>query len=328
MEYKVSVIIPIFGVERFIGKCAHSLMEQSLKEVEFIFVNDATKDHSVEILSSVLSEYPERQDHVKLLSHPKNLGLPSARNTGLREAKGKYVLHCDSDDYMEKDMIESLYVAAEENNSDIAYCDFWLTFEKNERLIVNPSYNDAYTMLKDGFLSGKMKFNVWNKLIKLELFRNTAALFPDGYAMGEDMTIICIVACAKKVVWVPRPLYHYVKINSNAYSNDISEKRVKEIIYNVERVSKYVREKYGNQLEKELSFFKLCNKLPFIISDESSHYETWKQLWPETNCYIMKNVNQPYRTRLLQFAASKGWFPVIKLYYKFVFKFIYGVLYR
>ena len=86
MKYKVSVIIPIYGVEKFIGRCAEKLMQQTLKEVEYIFVNDATPDHSMEVLQEVLARYPERQDSMVITVHETNKGLPAARNTGLQMA--------------------------------------------------------------------------------------------------------------------------------------------------------------------------------------------------------------------------------------------------
>ena len=326
--YKVSVIVPIYGVEKFIRKCVDSLMRQTLREVEFVFVDDASTDHSVDILNEVLSEYPQRRGDVTVLRHPLNLGLPSARNTGMNVVKGEYVYHCDADDYLEPNMLETLYRAAGDINADIAYCDFWLTFESNERLMRNPAFSSAFEMLVKGFLSGRMKFNVWNKLVKRRLYKENGIIFPDGHPMGEDMTMICIASYAKEVACVPLPLYHYVKTNGGAYSNNLSEKNINDIVFNVERVSSFLRERFGDSLEKELSFFKLSNKLPFIISDEPEQFKRWQELWPEANAFIMQNTNQPLRTRLVQLAADQGWFWAVKMYYTLVYRFVYGAVYK
>ena len=101
-ENKVSVIIPIYKVEKFIERCVCSLMEQTLQEVEYIFVDDATPDKSIEVLERCLTLYPNRKSVI--LHHAQNQGLPAARNTGLQVASGKYIFHCDSDDYVEQDM--------------------------------------------------------------------------------------------------------------------------------------------------------------------------------------------------------------------------------
>ena len=97
---KVSVIVPIYKVERFIARCVTSLMKQTLQDVEYIFVDDATPDQSLSILQEVLVAYPERKKYVKILHHKDNQGLPAARNTGLEVSEGEYIFHCDSDDYV------------------------------------------------------------------------------------------------------------------------------------------------------------------------------------------------------------------------------------
>ena len=178
-DYKVSVIIPVYGVQNFIERCASSLFNQTMKEVEYIFVNDATPDKSIEILKKVILQYPERK--VIVIDHSENKGLPAARNTGLKLATGKYIFHCDSDDYVEPDMLEQLYDRAVEKDADIVWCDWFLSFNKNERYMHQPEYDTSFEALK-AMLSGVMKYNVWNKLVKRSLYvDNNIALIPQHY---------------------------------------------------------------------------------------------------------------------------------------------------
>lgn len=118
--YKVSVIIPIYKVEPFVARCAQSLMEQTLTDVEYIFVDDASPDNSIAVLRKVITKYPERSNYVKVLTHTENKGLPAARNTGLAVAQGEYIFHCDSDDFVEPDMLEQLY--RKSNRNGRGYC--------------------------------------------------------------------------------------------------------------------------------------------------------------------------------------------------------------
>lgn len=145
---KISVISPIYGVENFIGKSVESMMRQTLDDVEFIFVNDCTKDKSLEILQSVIARFPERSSQIKIINHVCNKGLPSARNTGLEAAKGDYVFHWDSDDYADAEMLESMYNHAVKNNADIIWCDWYLTFSENERRMEQPDYDSPLSALK------------------------------------------------------------------------------------------------------------------------------------------------------------------------------------
>ena len=122
---KVSVLVPVYGVEKYIERCARSLFEQTMKDgIEFIFTDDCTRDRSIEILEKVVEEYPERKSQVKIIHHEKNQGLVSARVTGLKEAVGEYVIHCDSDDWVEREMYEIMYRQAKDTDSDIVVCDF------------------------------------------------------------------------------------------------------------------------------------------------------------------------------------------------------------
>ena len=105
---KVSVIVPIYNVEQYIEKCVRSLMEQTLVNIEFIFVNDCTPDDSMTVLRRVLKDYPARESQVTILEHKENRGVAAVRKKGMEVAIGEYIIHCDSDDWVEKNMYEKL----------------------------------------------------------------------------------------------------------------------------------------------------------------------------------------------------------------------------
>ena len=327
MAKKVSVVVPIYKVEQFIGRCVKSLLEQTLCEVEYIFVDDASPDRSIEILQDVIAQYPNRQPDIKLIINKQNQGLPAARNTGLAEASGEYIFHCDSDDYMELDMLESLYNKAKKCDADVVWCDFFLSFEKSERYMRQPEYATPIDAVK-AMLSGRMKFNVWNKLVRRSLYEDNSIAFPSGYGMGEDMTMMMLFAKAHRVAYVPCAYYHYIKLNTGAFSQTYSDKHLIELKYNVRRIVDYMREHFGGQLDRELSFFKLDVKFPFLITDDSRKYRLWQEWYPEANQYIGENKKVSIRSRALQWFASKGQFWIVKLYYLLVNKLIYGVIYK
>ena len=327
-QIAISIIVPIFKVHNFIEKCVCSLFEQTLKDVEYIFVDDASPDDSIDILKSCIERYPECKDRVRILYHEHNEGLPAARNTGLSIATGEYVFHCDSDDFVEPTMLEDMYKVAKANDSDIVYCDFYLSFEKNERYMRNPDYRTVDEMLRIGLLEGNMKYNVWNKLIRRSIYLDNNITFPAGHAMGEDMTIIRLAACARSVAYVPKALYHYVKLNANAYSSTMTEKHKVDILFNVNQTVDFLRQRFGNTFDKEIAFFKLNTKLPFLITDDDKQYEVWKEWWPEVNIYICENKSLAFRTKLVQWLATKGQFWAVKIYFRLVYKIVYGVIYR
>ena len=324
---KVSVIVPIYKVESFIERCVVSLLEQTLAEVEYIFVNDASPDRSLDILLDVIRKFPNRIENVKVIAHKENKGLPAARNTGLAVATGEYVFHCDSDDFVDVNMLESLYNKAKAQEADIVWCDYFLTFDKNERYMKQTEYASAMDALK-AMLSGALKYNVWNKLVKRSLYIQNDIEFPTGYGMGEDMTIMLLFACADKVSYMPCAFYHYVKQNMGAFSQTYTQHHLVELRHNVQRVIDYMQVRFGDKLDKELAFFKLDVKYPFLITDDEKKYRLWKEWYPEANKYIGKNKYISTRSNILQCLAQKGHFWAVKLYYVLINKLVYGIVYR
>lgn len=324
---KVSIIVPIYKVESFIARCVRSLLNQTLTDVEYIFVDDASPDGSIGVLRQILADYPERSSHIRILTHAKNKGLPAARNTGLAVAQGEYIFHCDSDDFVEADMLEQLYHKAMETNADIVWCDWWLSFAKNERYMKQPEYLTPMDALK-GMLSGVMKFNVWNKLIRRSLYMENRIEFPAGYGMGEDMTIMRLFARASKVTYLPKAFYHYVQLNTGAFSKTYSNRHLEELQHNVSILLRDLQGIFGEQLKKEMAFFQLDVKFPFLITDDFSKYKLWQSWYPEANPYILLNKRLSLRSRCLQWLAWKQQFWAIWLYYKCVHKVIYGLIYR
>ena len=135
---KVSVIVPIYGVEKFIERCARSLLEQTLDDIEYIFINDCTPDHSMEILQKVISDYPHRKQQIRIVCMPINSGIAAVRRHGIKLSNAEYIIYCDSDDYIDRDMLEKMYVKALETNADIVMVDIYKEFQNHSYLVKTP----------------------------------------------------------------------------------------------------------------------------------------------------------------------------------------------
>ncbi len=328
-EYKnmspaISVIIPVYKIERFAERCAKSLMEQDFQDVEFIFVDDASPDGSMAIIRRVCGEYDR---DIKYLIHDINKGLPAARNTGMAAASGIFIYHCDSDDYLEPTMLKDLYESATRERADFAYCDFYLDFGSSKRYMTNPDFIDPERMIKEGFLAGTMKYNVWNKLIKRDLYIQRGLMFPEGHPMGEDMTMIAVAMGATKCVHVPKALYHYMRTNSEAYTSALSQKRLDDIRSNVDRTMDFLAKWDVQDKYRFLEYFKLSIKLPFLFSGDKAQYKLWEEWYPEANKYIDSVPYIPKRTQMVQQWAKDGKFYLVRLY-SFVVNKVYYKLVR
>lgn len=331
MNYKVSVIVPIYKVEKFIARCASNLFRQTLDAVQFIFVDDCSPDGSMAILQDIINTYPHLQDAIIVCTHSENRGLPSARNTGLKKATAEFVLHCDSDDWLECDALELLYKKALAEHADIVWCDWYLSFQNNERYMSQQIEGKTVIIGEEVIklmLGGRLKYNVWNKLVRRTLYIDHHIHFPDGYGMGEDMTMIKLFAFTERVTYLPKALYHYVQLNNEAFTKKTTAQHLEQIKYNVDDVVHFLLLKYGHTMDNFIHYFKLNVKLPFLISADKESYERWNLWYPESNAYIDSNPQFNTRTKLIQKAAIKRQYWVLKLYYILVIRFVYGIIYK
>lgn len=122
---KVSVIIPIYGVQKYIERCVRSLFEQTLDDIEYLFIDDCSPDGSVRIIMRILDEYPNRKEQVIIHRMEQNSGQAKVREWGMKNATGDYVIHCDSDDWTDLMMYESMYQKALEEDADVVVCDYY-----------------------------------------------------------------------------------------------------------------------------------------------------------------------------------------------------------
>lgn len=324
----ISVIIPMYGVENYIVRCARSLFEQTFTNgVEFLFIDDASKDKSREVLQTVIDEYAGQNLNVRIIRHEKNMGLPSARNTGLKHAQGEYVMHVDGDDFLERDALELLYNAVKDNNADAAWCDYYITFDTKKRIIAQPSFDTSEDAVR-GMLRGTMKYNVWNKLCRRSLYLENGITFPDGKSMGEDLTMVMVFLHAKSCVYVSKPLYNYVQ-NPNQMTAVYNEEKLESLKYNCTRISLYIDEKFGHiDYQSEYSALKQLMKWPFLLDGKYSSYQRWHKWFPESNAYIWQTKGVNTRIKFIEWCAAKHLLPIIWLHYILVIRFYYGIVYR
>jgi len=327
---KVSIIIPIFNVEKFIERCSRSLFEQTYQNIEYIFVDDCSPDNSINILQEILEQYPNRKTQTQIITHKKNRGLPSARNSGLRVATGNYIFHCDSDDWIEKNAIEEMYNTVVKENVDILWCDWYLSFKKNEKYMHQKPFDNCILSGENVMkltLGGKIRYNVWNKLIKRELYSKNNIYFPDNYGMGEDMTMIKLFAFTDKICYLPKALYHYNRTNENAFTKTTSEAHLRELKHNVDDINIFLQNKYNKDINDYICFFKLNTKLSFLISNDEKSYKRWLNWFPEANGYIDKNYMFSKRIKILHKMVLKQQFWFLKLHY-WAIRFVYGFIYN
>ncbi len=229
---KLSVIVPVYHTEQYLRTCLDSILNQTLKEIEIICIDDCSPDHSRMILSEYERKYPEL---VRCIYLKENIKQGGARNRGLKEAQGEYVLFVDSDDYIEKDMCEKLYCSAISNRADAVICDYSLEEHKKSIHIpvLNPQLKERNDIPKAALSDAVASCYAWNKLWKRELLERLGAYFPEGMIYEDIAVTYTWLFQAKCINYVNEGLYHYVsRKNSVVHSSSIENWRqfVKAVI--------------------------------------------------------------------------------------------------
>lgn len=222
---KVSILVPIYGVEKYIERCAVSLFEQTYEDIEYIFVNDCTKDNSISILKEVIERYPARKPQVRIIEHEQNKGLGGARNTAVAAATGEFLMHVDSDDYIDVTCVEKCVKKQEETGADIICVNAYQQFAK----YTVPMLNGSFSSSKDhclALLKRKTQVNVWGKLIRTDLYNKNNISVEEGINMGEDYQVTGrLMYYAAKTAVVDEFLYFYDCSNEGSYSNQFSKEK-------------------------------------------------------------------------------------------------------
>lgn len=281
---KVSVIIPVYNVEQYIERCARSLFEQTLDDIEYIFVDDKTPDKSMEILHEVLKEYPNRVNQVKIIEMPVNSKVAAARTAGMKAATGEYMIHCDPDDWVELDMYENMLKKAEEKNADVVLCK---ALKSSPNKIQSYYYSDFEGTGKECLGSLKFEWSLCTKLVKSKIIKQYNIYPFEGFNCGEDLnTIIRILYYAHKVTTINIPYYHYEYNPSSITNNNNTRKKVEGLIKNLELISVFLDScdiKNKEYIIKELSFM---IKSPLIWTSGRVPFRDlifFKHLWRESH---------------------------------------------
>lgn len=303
----ISVIIPIYGVERYIERCVRSLFEQTLREdIEFIFVNDCTPDRSIEILKKVLEEYPHRQSQCQIVHHKTNLGLPTARKSGLNIAKGRYIAHCDSDDWVEKDAYKLIAQEAILYNPDMIECNYYISDGQN-----TTSSSSKY--IKNSILNifningHQFKYigpYVWNKIVKREIYQQ-GIVFPTANISEDVVFTIQLSLLCNSYRNIEIPVYYYFVNNESltrlARNKEDIIKRCLSFKQNVDLIVNILHKKnLINSYNTGILSIKLLvrNELLPFINDEDI-YIMWNQTYPELTFYNVIFSGVPIRKKIL-----------------------------
>ena len=304
---KISIVVPIYNVEKYLNQCIESIINQTYKNLEIILVNDGSSDNS----GKICDEY-EKQDERIIVIHKENGGLSDARNAGIEIATGKYIGFVDSDDYIEEDMYELLYNNMIKENTEISCCNRFLLYANKKEIYGEKKYYavmDSQEAIELSCKIGYIGISAYTKLYKRDLFSNIR--YPKG-KISEDMyTTYKLFDKANKIVYDSTPKYYYrqrkgsitnsKKININALEAakemiefvrnkypDIENDAIKYYLYTAIGV-------YDNIIKSKVKDEKILQLKKEILQDVKRYFPIVKK---------DKNINVDRRIQLLLIEKS------------------------
>ncbi len=314
---KVSLIIPVYKVERDIERCVRSLFGQTLDDMEYIFVDDCSPDASIGILEEVLCHFQKRKEQIKILRNEKNMGVSYSRLRGLSVAEGEYISFVDSDDWTEYNMYELLYEKARKENYDIVISDYYNEYG-GYTTQTTFRQSSAFECLSNLHKKGYFPYTLWCQIYHKHLFdnENINKIQPTNH--GEDLWLnICAHLRAKSIGFVPICLYHYNR--TNEYSMVKSFGRSKEKWFhqkqNVEMISAFLLDCDCKRMRKAAGWLRFLVKLEYKKAFDDP--KEWFYTFRDSHQYIMEYEHLGNRKQLIKIWFIMNFYLCYKLFRMF-----------
>lgn len=241
---KVSVIVPVYNVAMYVEKCARSLFEQTLDDMEFLFIDDRGTDNSIDILRGVLADYPNRISQTRILTMPSNGGQAAVRRYGMLAATGDYVIHCDSDDWVDLDLYESMHNKAIADDADIVVCDEVLEYNDCQKIVIERELPNSCRDVIANWYNNIVGLFLHNKLVRRELYVKHDVYPWVGLNMWEDNGIMArLLYYGGNITQIHNSYYHYNRANVNAVTFGYGEKHVNQMIGIAQHLTEFFESK-------------------------------------------------------------------------------------
>lgn len=302
---KISVLIPVYNTSKFLERCLYSILNQTMSQnVECVIVNDCSPDNSVDVIDNIVDSYSGNMK-IKIINHDWNRGLAAARNTGLDNAKGEYIICIDSDDYCELNMLERMYSIALSDNADVVVSDFYLSYKNKEKRIFQNVILQKEEYIKQ-LINVQISVCVWNKLVRRSLYENNNIRASEGINMGEDyMVSLMLAAHVSKISHIREAFVHYVLYNSESFMRKSKKEYLDNRIDGLRIVKKYYRNcNMLSLFEKDFEFKEISMKLAILRLADMSLQQMYNEKIVCKKESIVKHPYMPFYWKLAILSAE------------------------
>lgn len=275
----VSILVPIYNVEKYIKRCLISLFEQNFSSIEYVFVNDASTDNSMNILYQTINDYPERISQVKIVNHECNRGLAATRRTAVENATSPFILHVDSDDYIDVNLVSLMYDKILTNGADVVVGDIVIEYPHKQTKLKAVSCGDKWNYLSM-MLTRKVPCNIWGKLFRRDIVIDNSIFAHEGINQGEDYQVTPrIIYYAQKICYA-EVSYYYNQKNELSYTKNMTTLGIYNIIKAQEVLNAFFQSK--REISKDI-IEESCiyNKLTLISVAKYDEYPIIASLYSD-----------------------------------------------
>jgi len=302
---KISVIVPVYGVEKYIKKCLDSIVNQTFKDIEIIVVNDGTKDDSIKIIKENFND-----SRIKIFNK-ENGGLASARNYGITKSCGEYLFFVDSDDYLDLNCLEEMYNKALEEKVDLVICDYYKAYEdgKLEAMKMIPHYekdnNKASVISMPGAVC---------KLVKTEIVKENDIKFLEKHYFEDNAIMPFLCALIKSFSYIEKPFYYYLQRNGSILNKRVYDSKWEDIFDSIEYLySKFAMNDLINEYHAELEY---------IYIEYLLHAPSLKFIEYEEGIKNIEKISQIMKEKFPDFQKNK-YFKLENIKYKIICTLLY-----
>ncbi|MDO5571651.1 MAG: glycosyltransferase family 2 protein [Bacteroidales bacterium] len=279
---RVSILVPIYNVERYLERCLISIFEQTYKNIQYVFVNDCSTDNSESILTSVIKKYPERNNDITIISHSSNKGLASSRKDALRNVTGDYFINVDSDDYIAGNAVEIIANKVDATPSDIIVFNGYEVIE-NKLKILSSGYIPNKKKYLRKIILNQASPSFCLKAFNTEFFNKSNILPIDGVDNGEDFsTVTPLVYLANKIDYIDEGLYYYNRDNSDSYTQSLNKSGINQLFMAAKAVEVFLKERSTDEnIDILIAGMKIRIKNYLYRCENISLYPCINELFPE-----------------------------------------------
>lgn len=318
MEDLITIVVPVYKVEKYLEKCINSILSQTYSNLEIILVDDGSPDNC----GKMCDTYAKKDNRIKVI-HKENGGLSDARNAGIEIAKGKYITFIDSDDYIEEDYIEFLYNLIKENNVKVSICSHTVIYDTGriiEKATNEHSILEAKTTIERILYDEGIDISAWAKMYETQLFADTK--YPKGRLFEDSATTCKILSKCDKIAIGSVSKYNYIIRSESITNEDFSTKKM-DLIISTEEIGNFILEKYPD-LQKAVQrrvMYAYLSTLSQLANSNKKYpeQETLMKYINKNRKEVLKDKRIPKRDRIALLVTTLG-FKTYKIFWKYYCK--------